>query len=331
MIIREIGAQLRSLFGRLTAKTSTITGLEAVYLDDSGSSAKAPLTDVIRYGGGSTTRVETVGAASVTRNSTGAIWLEVDGQTAGNARGSGAFDWQATRGAVARVASGANAVAIGSENTASASGSVAIGYGCNATGANAVALGSASGASGAYAVTIGRLGAASGEASATFGGYSTAATNANQVGLCGDPVLVGTQGAIQGLALGTTDATSTPLRTITTAATYRMVLPAKRLIAFTGIVTAFCEVTGSPNTYFAKTWEIKGAIKRDNSNSTVLVGTPVIVEMARDADGAKTPSTWAIASITADDTNEALAINVTGQASTTIRWQATLMYSQVGF
>lgn len=331
MIILEIGAQLRRLFGRLTAKTSTITGLESVYLDDSGSSAKAPLTDVIRYGGGSTTRVETVGAASVTRNSAGAIWLEVDGQTAGNARGAGAFDWQAVRTGATQVASGANSFAVGRSATASGTSAIACGVGASATGFEAIALGTSCSSSGSRSFTGGAQHTASGTNSAALAGYRSVATNVGQLAFGGDTGGLSAQGSVQTFALVTANATSTPLRTGSANATDRMVLPAKRLAAFYGLVTAFCEVTGSPNTYFAKTWEIKGAIKRDNNNNTVLVGTPVIIELGRDADGTPTPSTWAIASITADDTNEALAINVTGQASTTINWQATLMYSQVGF
>jgi hypothetical protein len=108
-----------------------------------------------------------------------------------------------------------------------------------------------------------------------------------------------------------------------------MVIPATRSVAFIGIVQAMCNVSSSSN--FIKAWEIRGVITRDGSNNTRIVGTPTITVLAQDADGTPTPSTWAIASITADDTNESLAINVTGQAGTVIRWQSTILYSQVGF
>jgi hypothetical protein len=38
-----------------------------------------------------------------------------------------------------------------------------------------------------------------------------------------------------------------------------------------------------------------------------------------------------VATVTADDTNEALQINVTGLASTNIRWIAVIDYSQVSY
>lgn len=240
------------------------------------------------------------GNANVRTNSTGAMWLEVTGQTAGNARGAGALDWQAVRTSASTVASGANSVAFGARNTASGDYSFANGFVCAATGASSVAIGR----------------------------YVTAA-NYCQFGFGGGFPTAGTsQGNLQTFYTATTDASSTPLN-ITGTATDRMVIPATRSVAFIGIVQAMCNVSSSSN--FIKAWKIEGVITRDGNNTTRIVGTPTITELAKDADGTPTPSTWAIASITADDTNEALAINVTGQTGQTIRWQAVLMYSQIGF
>ena len=153
-----------------------------------------------------------------------------------------------------------------------------------------------------------------------FGG-----TNSNVTG--GGP----NQGNLQTFFHITTDAASTVL-SIDNAAASRMVISATRSCAFIGIVQAMCNVSSSSN--FIKAWRIEGVITRDgsnNPNNTRIVGTPTITVIAQDTDGTPTPSTWAIASITADDTNEALAINVTGQTGQTIRWQASLFYSQVGF
>jgi hypothetical protein len=164
-------------------------------------------------------------------------------------------------------------------------------------------------------------------------GHALLATNRGQfsfgVGVVGDVATGKAQGNLQTFLLDTTDAVSTPLRTDYSDVSHRMVIPATRSVAFRGIVQAMCNVSSSSN--FIKAWTIEGVITRDGSNNTRIVGTPTITVIAADTDGTPTPSTWAIASITADDTNEALAINVTGQAGTTIRWQATLMYSQVGF
>lgn len=269
----------------LTAKSTTIDGTEQIHIDSSGLSQKALLSDVLRYGGGNSTRVTTIGNANIHQNSTGAMWLEVAGQTAGNARGAGAFDISATRTSATAVASGANAFAFGINPTASAANSVAFGY---------------------FPVSANK---------AQFSvGYAPAAGQA--------------QANIQTLYTVTTDATLTPLN-ITNTATDRLVIPATRLIAFTGMVVAMCNVSSSSN--FAKSWQINGTIIRDTNNTTRLVGTPTITVLGADSDGIQTPSTWAISSITADDTNEALAVNVTGQTGQTIRWVASLFYGQVGF
>lgn len=217
---------------------------------------------------------------------------------------------------------GLNSVAIGMSNSASGYYSSAPGgYACTASGTNSFSSGYFNTASGHSSVAIGGGGTASNRGQISFGnsfqegtGFASGASQSN----------------IQNFVTVTTTADSTKLNIINSA-TERMVIPAKRLISIIGLVNAFCEVSGSPNTYFGKAWEIRAVIKRDNSNNTAIVGTPTITELAKDADGTPTPSTWSVASITADDTNEALEINVTGQADTTIRWHASLFYAQVGF
>lgn len=335
----------------LTAKTTTIDGTEQVHIDSSGLSQKATLANVIRYGGGSP-RNATAGNATVTQTTDGALYLEVAGQTAGNARGTGAFDWQATRTVATNVANGANsAVLCGYSNAASGAQSVVVGgWGNSCASPNSGAfssIGSSVGANSDGAASVGgqqnTINASSG-LSAVVGGKVNTVSKPNTVCLGGQNLLasnvaqvafgygvqnsVNAQGSLQTFYTATTDATLTPLN-ITNTATDRLVIPASRAVTFIGIVTAASNVSSSSN--FIKAWKIEGVITRDGSNTTRLVGTPTITEIAKDADGTPTPSTWAIASITADDTNEALAINVTGQAATTIRWQATLMYSQVGF
>lgn len=282
----------------LTAKSTTIDGTEITHIGSSGLSQKALLSDVLRYGGGNSTRVTTIGNANISQKSDGTMWLEVTGQTAGNARGAGAFDWQAARSVASAVASGTNAVAIGGNCTASGGYSVAIGAAAVATGYAGTALG--------FNIL-----------SANRGQYS--------FGYCP----VANQGIAQaniqtGYAL-TSDANATVITPTgaNAAATDRMVIPAMRACAITGLVTAMSDATDG---YKVKAWEIKCVITRDNSNNTRIVGTPIITELGADTEAAG----WAITSITADNTNESLSINVTGEAATNIRWQASLFYGQVG-
>lgn len=328
----------------LTAKTSSIDGTESVpIVNSTGTAQKATLANAVRYGGGSP-RNTTAGNATVTQTTDGAMYLEVAGQTAGNARGAGAFDWQAVRTNAARVASGANAIAIGKECTASSAGSIAIGESSSATtGANAIAIGMTctstgtaslsagyqSTSSGAYSVALGLYCTAGGISSIALG-KSVKADNTAQF-VFGHGVATNNsqaQGNLQTFYTVTANATSTPLN-ITGTATDMMVIPATRACTFIGVVTAMDNISSSSN--FVKAWKIEGCITRDTSNTIRIVGTPTITVIAQDIDGTPTPSTWAIASITADETNKALAINVTGQTGQTIRWQATLLYSQIGF
>lgn len=75
-----------------------------------------------------------------------------------------------------------------------------------------------------------------------------------------------------------------------------------------------------------KAWEITGAIKRDGANNTALVGSVTKTVIAADAGA----STWDIA-VTADDTNETLAVTATGAAATTIRWNVRGDISELRF
>ena len=115
------------------------------------------------------------------------------------------------------------------------------------------------------------------------------------------------------LAKQTTDATATALTSDGSAAsgTNQVILPNNSAYYFKGSVIA--GVTGGGN---SKAWAFEGAIKRGaTAASTTIVGTAVLNTIAQDAGA----STWTIA-ITADTTNGGLAVTVTGQASTTIRW-----------
>jgi len=64
-----------------------------------------------------------------------------------------------------------------------------------------------------------------------------------------------------------------------------------------------------------KAWRFSGIIKRDGSNNTSIVGTPT-----KDVLGADSGASAWDATVTADDTNEALAVQVTGAAFTGIEW-----------
>jgi hypothetical protein len=159
---------------------------------------------------------------------------------------------------------------------------------------------------------------ASGVYSAILGGNAgtTRTITGNHVfPACSEPIsgaLGVSQAALLVLAVQTTDATATVLRSTAAAAstTNQVILPNNSAYFFTGEVVA--GVTGGGNT---KGWTIEGVIKRGaNAASTALVGTPTVTSTYADAGA----STWVIA-VTADTTNGGLAVTFTGQLATTIR------------
>jgi len=128
------------------------------------------------------------------------------------------------------------------------------------------------------------------------------------------------------LVLGrqTTDATATVLCSDSSAAgtTNQVILPNNSAYYFK--VSVIAGVTGAGNT---KAWKLEGAIKRGAGvGTTAIVGSVVTTIVAADAGA----STWTVTA-TADTTNGGLAITVTGQASTTIRWVAKAETAEMTF
>jgi hypothetical protein len=246
----------------------------------------------------------------------------------------------------------------GLKNTASANhSSVAGGYGNTASGVGAFVGGG--GLYGDFGTGATAPNTASGVSSAVLGGWNNSATTngASVLGgvesqatgfysavvggsygttrsLVGNTVFpaannpVGTRGSAQAalliLGVQTTDATATVLRSNTSAAgtTNQVILPNNSAYYFRGTVVA--GVTGAGNT---SSWSFEGTIKRGaNAASTALVGTPVLNLIGQDSGA----SAWVVA-LTADTTNGGLAVTVTGQASTTIRWVAKIETTEMTY
>jgi hypothetical protein len=125
------------------------------------------------------------------------------------------------------------------------------------------------------------------------------------------------------LRCDTTDATAEALRTNTGAAATnnQITLPNNSCYGFTGTVIAR-EAASATNDFAV--WEIKGGAVRAGSASTTALGTYNINKIS-ESTGA---TNWSIA-LSADTTNGAVAITVTGEASHNIRWVATVNTSEV--
>jgi hypothetical protein len=281
---------------------------------------------------------------------TGATLAQVPTSTVagGNKRGTHATDWQKSRNAATQVASGNYSSILGGQNnTVSNAYSALVGGLSNTiTGDNAfLGNGFNNSATGSYSTIVnGYICTASGIASFVssgelnlanssyafvgggYGGSSRSIVGNVIFAASGQPVS-GTVGAQQSatLVLGrqTTDATATVLRSNPSAAgtSNQVILPNNSAYFFQGQVVA--GVTGAGDT---KGWTVEGVIKRGaNAASTVLVGSTVMSSYG-DAGAV----TWVVA-VTADTTNGGLAITVTGQAATTIRWVAQIRTTEMTY
>jgi hypothetical protein len=235
------------------------------------------------------------------------------------------------------IASGGDSVAIGRLNTASDSYSVAIGYDNDATGQYSIAMGYRATAGANYAVAIGQ--ASNLTRSNAFGSGSMALAGGRTDGA--DSIAIGREGrsnqigkfvfsngmfALAGDAQGgqfilkadTTDATATVLTTnnSTAASTNQIVASTNTCIMFSGTLVAMQNGAQDQGG-----WEIKGLLKNDGGTTTLVNSN---IQTFDDGNG------WVVA-LTADNTNNALAITCTGEASHNIRWVANISTSEVTY
>jgi len=241
-----------------------------------------------------------------------------DAGTAAN-RNVASGDWSFVGGGQNNTASGIKSfVGGGQYNQATGLSSVSVGGGTNI-------------ASNSYATVVGGAnGIASGSVSTIVGGIlgTTRGITGSVTFAASYFPIAFSQGVSQTslLILGkeTTNATATVITSDGGAAsgTNQVILPNNSAYYFRGEVIA--GVTGAGNT---AAWTIEGAIKRGSGvGTTAIVGTVIINRTTYDSGA----SGWSIA-VTADTTNGGLAITVTGQASTTIRWVAQVRTTEMTF
>jgi hypothetical protein len=318
----NVAATFQTAAGGLTGFTaaeSTAAPNATVYVDSLTASASSTDADVafVAKGGGAT-------LAQVPDST----------DVGGDKRGPLATDWQKSRELSTQVASGeGSTVSGGIYNTASGLYStVAGGAGNTASGQESFVGGGTSNTASGYLSSVG--GGTSNTADGDYssiagGGYGTARGIAGNAVFpaCFTPISVTagvSQAALLILGRQTTDATATRLTSDTNAAstTNQVILPNNAAYYFRGSITA--GVTGAGNSAM---WSFEGGIKRGaNAASTVLVGTAVLNLVAQDAGA----STWVVA-LTANTTNGGLAVTVTGQASTTIRWVCKVETTEMTF
>lgn len=183
--------------------------------------------------------------------------------------------------------------AVGHSANASSSG-VAVGYSADGS-SNGIAVGSFAKATKKYGSAIGYL-----SKQERYGGHARSGDHSSTSKLHVEEVH---------WAGVTTDATARELFLHGVSAN-RCILLASSVLGFTVRVTGIASTT-----FEVIDLELKGTIKHNNSSVTTLVGTVTSTVINNELSGAT-------AVLTADDTNEALKLTVTGLAGKTINWGA---------
>jgi hypothetical protein len=299
---------------------TTVTGPNLIRLVDNAS---------LGYSGIIVTT--TNGDLVLSPNGTGAIQAQIpdSGTGGGNLRGDNAVDLQQVRTAATQVASAVTTtISGGRRNTASGAASVISG-GQDNTASGTLAMisgGSFGAASGAQSTIGGDNNTASGTYSVVPGGFRGVA---NQYGMSsyasgrfaadGDAqysrMIVRTQ---------TIDTTATILTADGGAgsAATRITIPNNTGFRFNIMIMA--RDIGSTD---SRWWDFNGGIIKDTTAlSTALVGS----NAANTGFNSLNAQGWA-ATATADTTNGALAITVTGALGVTIRWVAVVNLCRVSF
>ena len=267
----------------------------------------------------------------------GAFSLQVpDNTTAGgNKRGAGAVDLQTSRNSAIQVASGANSLVSGRQCRATGGESVAVGAFCVATQGSAIAMGSSATASGQNgSVALGRYADSLGNGSAAIGSYVTASGDLS-LATGGNTTTRGVAGAVsEGVsqfgAQGQTQAERILQRFDTPGVTPTQLVSGQYTVAPTAANSAtmpnnsayYCRLrvlARNTATNESMSWSGTALIKRGaNAASTTLIGSTIASDFGDAAMSACTVT------LSADTTRGALAVIVTGLASTSIRWVAQL-------
>lgn len=249
---------------------------------------------------------------------------------------------------------GTNSVAIGKSAKAQGTESTALGPTTQAQNSYSVAIGHQANSSNDYGVAIGRQAAASGATSTVLGGYACTASGSYSTSVGGRSNVAdgygsrtggygASAGGIRGkdafasqrfstsgdaqtativLKSDTTNATAEALTTNNSTASTdnQVVLPNNSAYAFHGTIVARQQAADGTA---CAAWKVEGLIRREGS-----AGTTVLVNSATTVLD-NTPN-WGMA-LSADTTNGCLKVQVTGAASTDIRWVATIHTSEVTY
>ena len=342
------------------------TGTNAVAIGTSASAAGFAATALGENSNASGIRGTAIGGASATANSeaiaigSGALAsanlsMAIGGDTDATGAASNAIGYQAQAITGSYATAISRSYAGGADSFAAAISNNGSSYG--ATGSNSYAIGYFNSATGIYGTVVGGAGSsATGGNSTVIGGFTNVASATGSTVLGGEyndatqsysfahgyhaqALIYGKEAHASGrfsadgdaqagtfvLRSDTTDATPEALtaNNSTASTTNQIILPNNSAYSFSGTIIAR-EQASAGSDYAA--WEIKGALLRDGSAATTVLGNGIKNSLYASAGA----SAWDV-SLTADTTNGGLAIAVTGAAATNIRWVATVNTSEVTY
>jgi hypothetical protein len=216
------------------------------------------------------------------------------------------------------VASGANAVAVGTSSSATGLDAFAFGSGTSATGDYSVAFGFDVDAGGKGSLALGYEGSANQAYSSTVCALGVtnrkgqtvvhAATNGSAASTAA--------GTFTGLAARTTNATQTEATWVFDSLTERLTLANNSALAFSAIVVARRTDADGEN----DAWKIEGLAHRDANAASTVVDAVQLNQIGSTA--------W-IVSVDADTTNGAVRFQVTGEAAKNIDWIISIRTTEV--
>ena len=261
---------------------------------------------------------ETNSALVLTPKGTGSFILgpKPDGtKTGGRARGVRAVDLQINRSAVTQIASGSDSFVAGLNNTSSGPGAIAIGMGNTA--------------SGTYSAAIGRNCIASASNSFAFG-MSCEATNlsASAFGMNSKSDRYAMISAASGIFAASGDAQRAQFilknKTTSNAAVELFIIGSTRLTIPSGKVFAFTiNISGVKSNGTAVAHYLRQYCLKNVAGTTSEVYAPVTI-------GTDNAAGTTIA-LSANDTNDALKVEVTGITGETWRWVASVDAVEIAY
>jgi hypothetical protein len=220
-------------------------------------------------------------------------------------------------------ATGTNAICLGQSGYSTASGdqSLAIGYGITSSGTSSAGIGRSHTISGDYCTALGRNSTieSNGDYSLAMGYEAKISQHGKNAHASGKFAAAGdAQGGQFILRADTTDATATVLTTnnSTAAATNQIVAASDTCITFDGTITA---MQNGAQAYAS--FRIEGLLVNDGGTTTLANSATTVIQNL---------SSWGMA-LSADNTNNALAITCTGEASHNIRWVANIRTTEVTY